>query len=126
MKFENNYNLILCLYYNENCISSIILIYKDEDTIGIDSNTYNNYQGNKYNTLLRAIVVILSSYIICNSKNISKISSNAINPISAWLLISNFDVTYSCGIVTIDENIKQNIKQNMLNRLNKRIILHFK
>ena len=70
--------LILCLYHNDKCISSITLKNKDKSTIEIDSRT-----NDKYNTLLRAIVVMISSYIICNGEQIKKIYSIAANPISA-------------------------------------------
>ena len=106
-------NLVLCLYYNENCISSIILKYKDENTIEIDSITDDAYQGNKYNTLLRAIVIMLLSHIKCNSKQITKLYSTAANPISAWLLISNFDTTYSSKQIIIDDCVTQYTKEKL-------------
>ena len=100
-------NLILCLYYNDACISSITLKYKNENTIEIDSQTDEIYQGNKYNSLLRSVIVMLSPYIICNSEKINKLYSIAANPISAWLLISNFDVKYYSNNFIFDDFVKQ-------------------
>jgi hypothetical protein len=104
LKLDNYYNLsgkissfseidslILCLYYNNDCISSIIFEYKGNNAIVIDSITNILFEGKKYNKLLRSIIIIVANLLICNKENIYKILSVAINPISAWLLISNFD-----------------------------------
>ena len=83
--------LILCLYYRGDCISSITLNYQGEETMDIDSYTKTQMERKKYNKLLRCIVIIICSQLSCNGKKIEYIKSSAVNPISAWLLINNFE-----------------------------------
>lgn len=104
--FSDNYDkLVLCLYYKSNCISSIVLnishinIYSSidtgkNDTVVIETYTSLEYQGNKFNKLLSFITIILCSMLKCNEENtnVKQLISVIANPISAWLLISNFDV----------------------------------
>ena len=95
---HTNYNsLRLCLIYKTECISKIELEYNDIDkTMTIDSDTNREYEGNKYNKFLRSAVILISTLIVCaNEQKINLIRSVAINPISAWLLISNFQTTYT-------------------------------
>jgi hypothetical protein len=82
----------LCLYSNTDCVSSIGITYTADNTIEINSETVSEFQNKKYNTLLRAVIIMISPHIICNSYNIEIITSTAISPISAWLLIKNYDV----------------------------------
>lgn len=94
----NNYNnedYILCLYMNEKCISKIKLKYIGTDMLEISSSTDEKYEGKKYNKLLRIVSVIIAPKLNCNGNLITALKSDAINPISAWLLISNFDVNYT-------------------------------
>jgi len=86
--------LVLCLYLNDNCISNITLVYLDNNIMEINSKTREDYGGKKYNKLLRSVVVIIASLIICHKTKIKYIRSHALNPISSWLLISNFYATY--------------------------------
>ena len=87
--------LILCLYHNENCISSIELrlgLQKQVICVFINSRTKEEFSGRKYNKLLRAVVIILLE----NETNtqgfiIGAIKSTADNPISALLLIRDYD-----------------------------------
>ena len=88
--YRNLQGLLLCLYYKGDCISSISLTYDGEETMYIDSYTKTQMEGKKYNKLLRCIVIIICSTLFCNGKKIINITSIAANPISAWLLISNF------------------------------------
>jgi hypothetical protein len=93
--------LLLCLYYKSdddstnNCVSSITL-WKCFNNIGINSQTHEDYNGKKYNKLLRAVCIIISNLIvsITDGSVMKKISSNALNPISALLLINSFNATY--------------------------------
>lgn len=64
----------------------------------IESQTSEDYQGNKFNKLLRFVAVIICSILKCNDDNtpIKKLLSVIANPISAWLLINNFDVEINC------------------------------
>ena len=79
--------LVLCLYNNNNCISSIELNEDEEGNLQINSKTISEFEGKKYNKLLRGVVIIIASLI----DGVQKIVSDAINPISAWLLISAYN-----------------------------------
>ena len=90
--YSKTKTIVLCLYYRGECISSITLTYDGEETMYIDSYTKEDKQGKKYNKLLRCIVIIICSQLSCNSnRRIMSIISEAANPISAWLLINNFE-----------------------------------
>ena len=91
----NTGNLTLCLYYDTKCISSIDIKYVGDNKVEISSKTLSEYEGKKYNKFLRATIIIISTFIMCETMNITTLISRAINPISARLLISNFDTTYS-------------------------------
>jgi hypothetical protein len=80
--------LVLCLYKDNTCISSIELVMY-EDYISINSKTLNVYENKKINTLLRAIVIIIGNLF----NNIKYIKSGAINPISAYILTRHFKAT---------------------------------
>ena len=84
----------MCLYNGNNCISSIELTYEGNGMMAIDSKTREINRGKKYNKLLRSVIIIVSSLIICHENKIIKIGSRAVNPISAWLLINYFNTTY--------------------------------
>ncbi len=92
---HSNEDYILCLYFDKKCISMIKLRYIGDNMMEIASTTEKEYEGKKYNKLLRIISVIIASKMICDGKTIVALKSEAINPISTWLLISNFDVEYN-------------------------------
>ena len=85
--------LVLCLTLGDQCISSIMLDI-DSNYLVISSKTKEEYQGRKYNTLLRCVVMIIAQSL---SPIITSVMSFAINPISAYLLVQKFD-----GIITTD------------------------
>ena len=87
------YKLILCLYYNNDCISSIELVYKGNNTIEINSETHIDHQGKKYNKLLRSAIIYICVILICNTEKITHIESRPIATITSYLLIKNFNVT---------------------------------
>jgi hypothetical protein len=151
--------LLLCLNENEECISSIILntqlnnildnssrnnseailnLYKHnaphELVIELDSKTRTDKEGRNYNTLLRAVVIIIGKLLATNKIAFAKITSQAINPVSAYLMIkfnakfrkTHHEVYFLNFIpigyhkVNIDEQIKQdptfeNVKKIMNN-----------
>jgi hypothetical protein len=128
---KNRYNsMILCLnkkYKNKNterkCLSSIIIWYsycKTFDTlkISIDSKTNTVYEGRKYNKLLRILIImILYEYHIIygfklNGKKIKNIyiESQAINPISAYLLLQ---LGFKINIFKNDEDNFYNINSDL-------------
>jgi len=80
------YLLVLCLYYDNHCISSIT-IKIDGRELFIDSRTHTDYERRKYNILLRSIIIILSKHI---SKDIKYIISTAINQGSAYMMMQYF------------------------------------
>jgi hypothetical protein len=79
--------LVLCLNNEEGCIASIGLV-PDSDSITINSKTNPDYEGKKYNTLLRCAVMFLVPLL---SSEFKFIKSEAKNPISAYLLLQKFD-----------------------------------
>lgn len=94
---------LLCLMYQNKCISSIeIDISQYRLSMGemtINSKTAEEYQGKKYNKLLRLIVVVIAPYF---NKKVTKLASTVINVISGHLLISLFELSY--------KNIGRNIQ----------------
>jgi len=101
IRVRNPYLLILCLYNEHGCISSISINFEDE-SINIDSVTDSNFEGKKYNKLLRSVVILISVLL---PVHISRIISVAINPISAYLLI-----TYFGGIIPPPDIVPDNIE----------------
>jgi hypothetical protein len=80
---DNITYLLLCLYNESECISSLELIIKNT-TITINSKTNQHYEGRKYNKLLRSVAIIISRHL---SSKLTQMESYAINPTSAWLMI---------------------------------------
>lgn len=99
---RNPYLLILCLYNEHGCISSISINLEDE-SIYIDSVTDSKFEGKKYNKLLRCVIILISVLLL--PLRIERIISVAINPISAYLLI-----TYFGGIIPHPDIVPDNIK----------------
>ena len=108
-------DIILCLYYDENCISSISLKFTDNNnSLALYSKTNELFEGNKFNKLLRAVVVMIGGLIIYDSQPFKTINSYAINPISAWLLISNYDVTLDEEFMDYTQTQDKNIDMEMI------------
>jgi len=78
-------HLLLCLNYEVGCLASIGLEQKG-DSMEITSKTHPKIEGKKFNTLLRCVVMILAPFL-----GVKKIVSNAIDPVSAYLLCRYFD-----------------------------------
>ena len=79
-------HLVLCLYINYHCVSSIV-IEIDGVKLTLASKTHKNYEGKKYNILLRSVLIIISNLL---SPNIEGIISIAENPKSAYILMHHF------------------------------------
>ena len=77
------YKLVLCLYNDNHCISSITITIRGLE-LSIDSRTHTDYESRKYNILLRSVIIIISKYL---SSDITYIKSVAINPASAYILM---------------------------------------
>ena len=87
--------LVLCLNHpTEGCISSVEVVIIDVDDLNISSKTKGMFEGKKYNKLLRAALIIIAPLLNCRT-----LTSNAINPISTWLLMNSFNAT------TTDEEV---------------------
>jgi hypothetical protein len=88
---------LLCLNIKKegkkHCISSISCKI-DEDEMEISSKTHQDYEGRKYNLLLRSAIVLLAPYIKTeDGTQITKVVSRAINPISVLSMIKYFNAT---------------------------------
>ena len=88
-KLKNS--MLICLYYDDNCISSIQLIQED-GAFELRSFTNKIYEGNKYNTLLRNVLMVIGNTITFKGNTITKVMSYATNPISSYLIMKNFNV----------------------------------
>ena len=97
--YENNIDLpilLLCLNIKKNgkkhCISSISCKINDLDnSIEISSKTHKDYEGKKYNLLLRSAMILLAPQIENRGQQITQIVSRAINPISAFSMVKYFN-----------------------------------
>jgi len=83
--YLNPDHLLLCLNYEVGCLASIGLEQKG-DSMEIFSKTHPKIEGKKFNTLLRCVAMILAPFL-----GAKKIVSNAIDPVSAYLLCRYFD-----------------------------------
>jgi len=81
--------LLLCLMHGNECVSSITMKVRESE-ISIDSRTNDRYEGRKFNTLLRAVAIMISKSL---SKRAEELTSDAINKISARLMITLFNAT---------------------------------
>ena len=82
-------SVILCLRYKHHCISTLWLDFQDTH-VEISSVTQKSFRGNKYNILLRALLILTAHEI----RGSTTVISNATNPISVWILIKYFYATY--------------------------------
>ena len=89
-------HLVLCLYIDNHCVSSII-IEIDGVKLMLASKTHKNYEGKKYNILLHGVLIIISNLL---SPDIEGIISIAENPISAYILMRHFG-----GELLVDDDI---------------------
>lgn len=84
--------LLLCLMHGNECVSSIKMKVREREIIdiNIDSKTNERYEGRKFNTLLRAVAIMISKGL---SKSAEELTSVAMNKISARLMITLFNAT---------------------------------
>jgi len=82
--------LLLCLFNGNNCVSSVTVKFNfmDPRKIDIDSRTDIRYEGRKFNKLLRSVIIIISKAF---DERKQFITSEAINPISAYLMIKSLN-----------------------------------
>jgi hypothetical protein len=79
-------SLILCLYLDKVCISSVSLIM-DPPYVEIESRTRNENEGNKLNKLLRAAAINIMKMV---DPVFKYVVSYAIHPISVYVMIKDF------------------------------------
>jgi hypothetical protein len=97
--FINSYfqpQIILCLFTGNDCVSSITIKVKDDRTT-IDSKTNERYEGRKFNTLLRAVAIIISKSL---NESAERLTSSAANIISALLMIKRFNAVSQEGDIS--------------------------
>lgn len=82
--------LLLCLLYNDKCVSSIEFHIDtvSNDIIEIFSKTDELFENRRYNKLLRCVVAQIIYFL---DIKIKYIASTAINPISLYLLMQIYD-----------------------------------
>lgn len=116
---ENSNVEIFALYYNNNTIISVIHFLKHGDDIYYMSNTPVKYENKKLNTILRCILILYLYLCFTNKDNKYYLISNAISPISAFILLnngfrfSNKDIYFIEGYTRI--NIGEDINNYMRN-----------
>jgi len=132
--YENmkNPQIILCLNLGAKCVSSIACkITKNTRSMEISSKTHESHEGKKYNTLMRAVILLVASSIEykvdmkssksrgkskSKSKNktkkassntkktVNKVISRSINPISTLLLVKYFNANNDDFEKYLEEN----------------------
>ena len=86
----NNYDIILCLYYNKKCISSVVGRYHAKDnSIEILSKTHTDFENKKFNLYLRSAFIYLMCFVTPSIRNIYSFSEN---PISTYTMYKYFQV----------------------------------
>ena len=102
-------SLMICLNDSDECISSIVLdFYGDE--VHINSGTKKERVGKKYNTLLRAVSIIISPLIREDGERPVILVSDAINPISAYAM-TKFNTRFDTITVDKEKNIIINMDE---------------
>jgi hypothetical protein len=112
-KFINSYSLdlselLLCLYEGNSCVASITIMVRPTNNIYIDSFTNNAYRNLGLNNFLRAVAILISKQI---SPSIERLTSYAINPVSALLLLKNFG-----GVPLLDVDPRYSPMENQQNQ----------
>jgi hypothetical protein len=81
-------NPLLCIFEDNVCVSSLFIKYNsDKKEIEFSSKTKKEYEGNKLNKLLLAIIIIISKDLYPEAEFVI---AQAINPISAYLMLHYF------------------------------------
>lgn len=103
---QGTIDFVICLDFRYECISSIACkINPDTHYIEFSSKTQKVHEGNKYNLLLRAALILLCPHITYNDgQHITSILSRAINPISIYLMVKYFYAENDKLTKYMDEN----------------------
>jgi hypothetical protein len=97
-------DFVICLNYNNVCISSISCKIGRDNSLEFSSKTQEIYEGNKYNLLLRSALILLSKYVIYNEERINSIISRAVNPASIYIMVKYFHANNDKLEEYMDEN----------------------
>ena len=101
---KNNYDIILCLYYNKKCISSVVGRYHAKDnSMEILSKTHTDFENKKFNLYLRSAFIYLMCFVRPSIRNIYSFSEN---PISTYTMYKYFHV--------YNEDLNHFIRENHL------------
>lgn len=88
---RTDHDVILCLYHNRRCISSVVGRYtKNDSSMEIISATDPSYENKKFNLYLRIAFVYLMSFV---RPTIKHILSFSVNPISTYTMFKYFHAT---------------------------------
>ncbi len=100
--YIDKYDMILCLYYNEKCISSVIGRYNPNNkSMEILSKTNEAFEKRKYNLYLRTAFIYLMCFI---KPDIDIIYSFAENPISTYTMYKYYNASND----ELNEYVKDN------------------
>ena len=95
--YKNPNKLLLCLYYEDTCISSIEMLFNETTNkldITINSKTVEEYRNRKYNKFLRSVAIYVSRFITIDGSNVTTVVSQGVNEITIWQMITYFNATY--------------------------------
>jgi hypothetical protein len=95
--YKNPNKLLLCLYYQDTCISSIEMLFNETNNkldITINSKTTEEYRNRKYNKFLRSVAIYVSRFITIDGRNVTSVVSQGVNEITIWQMITYFNATY--------------------------------
>jgi len=117
-------DILLCMYNNSNCVASLTVSYDDKKKqVWIDSRT-NEFHGNKnLNKLLRAAIIIIAKSIYPNAMYVSSL---ALNPASAYLMIKYFHASAHVeleepgiieSVIFKDEHTPDSIKKQLSEKI---------
>jgi hypothetical protein len=109
---NNQIDFIICLNHKISkvsvceCVSSISCkINSVDNSVEFSSKTNEIYEKKKYNLILRSALIMLCPYITYNrGKSINSIVSNAINPISIYLMVKYFNAYNTRLVAYMNEN----------------------
>ena len=101
---DANYDIILCLYHGNNCVSSVTGRYdENHQSMELLSKTLEEYEGLKYNIFLRTVFMYLMYYI---RPSVNTIYSHSLNPISTYAMFKHYHAT--------NEDLHEYVKANNL------------
>jgi hypothetical protein len=120
---HNPYTLLLCLFNDNNCVSSLTIKFDLMDTrkMEFDSRTDIRYEGRKFTKLLISVIIIIAK-ALDERKQFIKIE--AINPIIAYLMIKSFNAisTNNAGETILDKTLSfEDIKSTIEVQPNKSV-----